>query len=270
MNKEKCNFMSKLVKLLSKWVALCIFSAFFFSGCSKEVSNVQLEQRVQYLESTNQELIQKNTNLAQLVNDKYMQRFDFSPQTYVRLASNFTGHSLLPNWVESNLRTNLATDLKENVLNQTDYQLSLSKFAWLLLLYHSVPLVLIILFLAIISWLFLAGGMKSINSKIRKRVNQLRRMNRLMHTSNELLQKLQLEKNNLLVQIQQLQIEKEKLGHLADIDIIEHKKQVMLECEEMLNHAKNQGYSMIKQAQRDARQIREQAEYDVVNEDVLK
>lgn len=252
------------IKNLSRLVALGILSAMFFSGCSKDVSNPQLVQQVQKLESANQELTNKNSELAKLVDDKYMQRFDFSPQTYTSLASNFTGHTLLPNWVESNLRMNLANQLKNNVLNQADYQLSLRNFAWLLLLYHSVPLSVVILLLALLSWLFWAGGFKVVNHKIRKRISQIRRMNKLIHTTNELLSRLQNDKNTLQQQIELLQVEKEKMGHLVDIDVIEHKKQVLQECEEMLNHAKNQGYSMIKQAQRDARQIREQADSDKV------
>ena len=245
------------------------------ASCNNNSDQVkQLEHEKQLLVSQSQQnlalkdqqikaLEVKNFELMKLVDGKYMLQFDFSPMSYTKLASNFAQNSFLPNWLESNLRVKLATKLQQNVFAQADFKLSVRQLALLFISYHSAPILLMLLLLAGLIWASFYSGFKLIRVIIRRRIQQLRRTKLILKLSEELLSKCLIEKHALQSEIDELLLKKDQLGRLMDLDVLEEKRKTLIECEEMLTHAKNQGYSMIKQAQRDARQIREQAEHEV-------
>ncbi|MBX9866107.1 MAG: hypothetical protein K2Y14_04275 [Burkholderiales bacterium] len=259
--------MRKLIYLLPMLVLL--------ASCNNNSDQVkQLEHEKQLLVSQSQQnlalkdqqikaLEVKNFELMKLVDGKYMLQFDFSPMSYTKLANNLTQNSFLPNWLESNLRVSLATKLQQNVFAQADFKLSVRQLALLFISYHSAPILLMIMLLAGLIWASYYSGFRFIRLIISRRIKQLRRTKLILKLSEELLSKCLIEKHALQSEIDELLLKKEQLGRLMDLDVLEEKRKTLVECEEMLTHAKNQGYSMIKQAQRDARQIREQAEDEV-------
>lgn len=259
--------MRKLIYLLPMLVLL--------ASCNNNSDQVkQLEHEKQLLVSQSQQnlalkdqqikaLEVKNFELMKLVDGKYMLQFDFSPMSYTKLATNFAQNSFLPNWLESNLRVSLATKLQQNVFAQADFKLSVRQLALLFISYHSAPIIFLIFLIATLVWASYYSGFRFIRLIISRRIKQLRRTKLILKLSEELLSKCLIEKHALQSEIDELLLKKEQLGRLMDLDVLEEKRKTLVECEEMLTHAKNQGYSMIKQAQRDARQIREQAEDEV-------
>jgi hypothetical protein len=258
--------MRKLIYLLPMLLLL--------ASCNNTDQIKQLEHEKQLLVSQSQqnlalkdrqikELEVKNFELMKLVDGKYMLQFDFSPMSYTKLATNFAQNSFLPNWLESSLRVKLATKLQQNVFAQADFKLSVRQLALLFISYHSAPILLIILLFAALIWISYYSGFRFMRLIISRRIQQLRRTKLILKLSEELLSKCLAEKHVLQSELDELLLRKEQLGRLMDLDVLEEKRKTLIECEEMLTHAKNQGYSMIKQAQRDARQIREQAEHEV-------
>ena len=259
--------MRKLIYLLPMLLLL--------ASCNNNSDQIkQLEHEKQLLVSQSQQnlalkdqqikaLEVKNFELMKLVDGKYMLQFDFSPMSYTKLATNFAQNSFLPNWLESNLRVKLATKLQQNVFAQADFKLSVRQLALLFISYHSAPIIFLIFLIATLVWASYYSGFRFIRLIISRRIKQLRRTKLILKLSEELLSKCLIEKHALQSEIDELLLKKEQLGRLMDLDVLEEKRKTLVECEEMLTHAKNQGYSMIKQAQRDARQIREQAEDEV-------
>lgn len=263
-----------MIKILSKFVLLFI-TAILLTCCESysaqikqlEAENqrilIQSQQSLALKDTQIKDLQVKNSELMKLVDGKYMLKFDFSPITYTHLAANFSANRFLPTWAESNLRVNLAAKLQSNVFAQEDFKLSVTQLSLLFVSYHAAPILFLIFLVISLIWGVYFAGFKFIARVIRRRIVQLRRTHALIKLSDELLTKHLQDKQLLQHELHDLMLQKEQLGRLMDLDVLEEKKKTLIECEEMLTHAKNQGYSMIKQAQRDARQIREQAECEV-------
>lgn len=265
-----------MIKTLPK-LALFFITTVLFVGCGGNSEQIKkLEAEKEYLiTQSKQDLVlkdaqikdlqTKNFELMKLVDGKYMLKFDFSPVTYTQLATNFIGNNFLPTWFESNLRADLALKLQSNLFAQTDFKLSVIQLALLFFSYHAVPILFLITLSISLIWGGYSAGFKFITRIICRRLAQLRRTRVLIQLSEELLTKHLHDKQILQHELYELYLKKEQLGRLMDLDVLEEKKKTLIECEEMLTHAKNQGYSMIKQAQRDARQIREQAEEELTS-----
>lgn len=263
-----------MIKLFTKLMLCCVVAVCLISCESNSVQIKQLEAENQRILIQSQkdlaikdtqikDLQVKNAELMKLVDGKYMLKFDFSPMTYTQLAANFSANRFLPTWAESSLRVSLAAKLQSNVFAQEDFKLSVTQLSLLFVSYHAAPILFLIILAISLIWSGYFAGFKFIARIIRRRIVQLRRTHALIKLSDELLTKHLQDKQLLQHELHDLMLQKEQLGRLMDLDVLEEKKKTLIECEEMLNHAKNQGYSMIKQAQRDARQIREQAEGEI-------
>lgn len=266
-----------MMKLFTKLMLCCVVAVCLISCDSNSEQVKQLQAENQHLLIQSQQSIAlkdaqiknlqtKNFELMKLVDGKYMLKFDFSPMSYTGLAASFTANKFLPTWFESNLRVSLAAKLQSNVFSQSEFKLSAKQLVLLFLSYHAAPILLLFVLIIGLIWGIYYVGFKFIVRKIRQRISQLRRTRALIRLSDELLTKHLQDKQRLQNELHELMLQKEQLGRLMDVDVLEEKRKILIECEEMLTHAKNQGYSMIKQAQRDARQIREQAEDEVTEQ----